>query len=276
MALFTTSLNSGSNGNCYYIGNNKEAVLVDAGLSCRETEKRLKLLRLDIHKIKAIFISHEHTDHIKGVAGLAEKYQLPVYTTEKTPRHGGLHFSKHLSQIFVAHQPIAIGDLFITAFPKFHDAADPHSFIVSYKKITVGIFTDIGQPCNQLIAHFKQCHAAYLEANYDEWMLQNGGYPHHLKNRIRGGSGHLSNKQALEIFRKHKPPFMTHLFLSHLSRENNNPALAKELFQQHAGGTEILIASRDAAMEICTIQHDTDMQQKLSSVWRPAAQMSLF
>ncbi len=277
MVLFTTSLNSGSNGNCYYIGNEVDAILIDAGLSCRETEKRMKLLGLDLQKVKAIFISHEHTDHIKGVAALAEKYKLPVYTTEKTPRHGGLHFSKHLSCNILAHQPIAIGELLVTAFPKFHDAADPHSFIISFNKITIGVFTDIGRPCDQLIAHFKQCDAAYLEANYDEEMLQNGRYPYHLKARICGGSGHLSNKQALEIFIEHKPSFMTHLFLSHLSRDNNNPDLAKNLFQQHANGTEVIIASRDAATDVYVIrQHEIAAQQKLVSVWRPAAQMSLF
>lgn len=276
MALFTTSLNSGSNGNCYYIGNEIEAVLIDAGLSCRETEKRMKLLGLDMQKVKAIFISHEHTDHIKGVAGLAEKYQLPVYTTENTPRHGGLHFSKHLSFRIFKHQPIAIGELYVTAFPKFHDAADPHSFIITCKNITIGVFTDIGRPCDQLISHFKQCHAAYLEANYDEEMLQNGSYPYHLKNRIRGGSGHLSNKEALEVFIQHRPIFMSHLFLSHLSKDNNDPEMAKKMFQQHANGTEIVVASRDFATEICTILPNTNLSQKLVSVWRPAAQLSLF
>jgi phosphoribosyl 1,2-cyclic phosphodiesterase len=276
MALFTTSLNSGSNGNCYYIGNDKEAILVDAGLSCRETEKRMKLLGLDMQKVKAIFISHEHTDHIKGVAALAEKYQLPVYTTEKTPRHGGLHFSKHLLLNIASFQPIEIGGLSIIAFPKFHDAADPHSFIIQYNNITIGVFTDIGRPCDQLIAHFKQCNAAYLEANYDEEMLQNGRYPYHLKARIRGGSGHLSNKEALEVFVQHRPSFMTHLFLAHLSRDNNDPNLAQKMFQQHAGETEIIIASRNEATAIYAIQSKKIIQQKLVSAWRPAAQMSLF
>lgn len=277
MALFTASLNSGSNGNCYYVGNNNEAILVDAGLSCRETEKRIKLLGLAMQKVKAIFISHEHTDHIKGVAALAEKYQLPVYITKKTPRNGGLHFSKHLVHPTAPHEPIAIGELSIIAFPKFHDAVDPHSFIIRYNNITIGVFTDIGRPCDQLIAHFKLCHAAYLEANYDEEMLHNGRYPYFLKNRIRGGNGHLSNKEALEIFIRHKPAFMTHLFLAHLSRDNNNPELAQKLFQQHANGTEIVIASRDAATDVYMIEQRPNMpQQMLATAWRPAAQMSLF
>src|SRR5690606_20681935 len=92
--------------------------------------------------------------------------------------------------------------------------------------------------------HFKQCHAAFLEANYDEHMLETGPYPLHLKNRIRGDKGHLSNEQALELFRKHRPAFMNHLFLSHLSKENNSPILVERMFKSVAGDTEIVIASR--------------------------------
>ena len=97
--------------------------------------------------------------------------------------------------------------------------------------------------CN-LIKHFSQCHAAFLEANYDEEMLDKGRYPYFLKNRIRGGNGHLSNKQALELFLAHKPAYMSHLFLSHLSKDNNCPDLVHNLFQSHANGIEIIVASR--------------------------------
>src|ERR1700760_544129 len=121
MSLFITSLNSGSNGNCYYIGNEHEAVLVDAGISCRETEKRMLRLGLNIRKVKAIFISHEHSDHINGLPVLAKKYQLPVYITLPTMRRGGLMLEEHLVFRFAAFQTIQIGGLQITAFPKMHD-----------------------------------------------------------------------------------------------------------------------------------------------------------
>ncbi len=144
MALFITSLNSGSNGNCYYVGNENEAVLVDAGISCGEIEKRMKRLGFSMEKIKAVFISHEHTDHICGLAVLAKKYQLPVYITHATLAFGRLRLDNHLIASFTAHEPINIGNLSITAFPKFHDAADPYSFIIDCNKIKVGVFTDIG------------------------------------------------------------------------------------------------------------------------------------
>jgi phosphoribosyl 1,2-cyclic phosphodiesterase len=244
MSLFISSLNSGSNGNCYYIGNQHEAVLVDVGISCKEVEKRMRRLGLDIHKIKGIFISHEHSDHIKGVCVLVKKYQIPVYITSSTLLSCGFSIDENLIKHFSEHQPTTIGELFITAFPKLHDACDPYSFIVECKGVRVGIFTDIGAPCAKLVKHFKNCHAAFLESNYCENMLDAGSYPYHLKRRIRGGLGHLSNNQALELFITHRPSFMSHLFLSHLSNNNNCPDLVRQLFQQHANGVKIIVASR--------------------------------
>ncbi len=244
MSLSITSLNSGSNGNCYYIGNEEEAILVDAGLSCRETEKRMKRLGLQMEKVKAIFISHEHGDHIAGIVVLARKFQLPVYITTLTATNGRLALEKQSIISFEAHKPIIIGGLAVTAFPKFHDASDPHSFMVSCKGVNVGIFTDIGIVCKQVIHYFQQCHAAFLEANYDEAMLENGSYPYHLKKRISGGMGHLSNVQALELFKKYRPSFMSHLLLAHLSKNNNDPLLVQSLFDQHAGNTQIIVATR--------------------------------
>lgn len=245
MPLFIASLNSGSNGNCYYVGNDQEAVLVDAGISCRETERRMQRIGLSMEKVKAIFVSHEHTDHISGIPVLAKKYKLPIYITDATMHHGGLQqLKKEQVLSFKAYEPVQIGELTVKPFPKFHDAAEPHSFVVSSNNINIGVFTDIGAVCDHVIMHFQKCHAAFLEANYDEQMLEQGSYPRHLKNRIRGGQGHLSNKQALEIFTKHRPSFMSHLFLSHLSRDNNSPAVVQDLFNAHAGETQIIIASR--------------------------------
>ena len=243
MSLFYASINSGSNGNCYYIGNSHEAVLVDVGISCREVEQRMEKMGLSIHLVKAIFISHEHTDHIKGISVLAKKYKLPVYITRKTRRHW-IKGLQHLFVDFEANKSIEIGELIITPFAKHHDALDPHSFIISHKGFTVGVFTDIGKVCNEVIRYFKQCHAIFLESNYDEMMLENGNYPLVLKNRIRGGEGHLSNREALELFKIHQPHFMQHVLLSHLSKENNSPELAEKLFLESAQNILITVASR--------------------------------
>lgn len=244
MALYITSLNSGSNGNCYYIGNENEAILIDAGISCREIEKRMKRLRLTMQKVKAVFISHEHSDHVKGITALVRKYQIPAYITSPTLFYSGCNIDNRLAVPFVADEPIVIGDLTTIAFSKLHDASDPYSFVVMYDGVKVGIFTDIGAPCQQLIKHFKECHAAFLEANYDCEMLEKGNYPYFLKKRIRGGKGHLSNQQALELFRKYKPAFMSHLFLSHISENNNCPHIVKQLFEEYSNGVKIIVASR--------------------------------
>jgi phosphoribosyl 1,2-cyclic phosphodiesterase len=271
MPIYFTSLNSGSNGNCYYIGNDTEAVLIDAGLSCRETERRMARLGLNIKNVKAIFVSHEHIDHVRGLAGLADKYNMPVYVTPNTQK-GCYHLKAEHAISFEAFLPVTIGSLSITAFTKFHDAADPHSFIITSNGITIGVFTDIGKVCKNLIKYFKQCHAAFLEANYDDEMLQNGNYPTFLKQRISGGVGHLSNAQALDLFVKHKPSFMSHLLLAHLSKENNDVALVQRIFEEVADDTLVQVASRYEEMEVIELKQDVkEIIKKLT-----VKQMSLF
>ena len=278
MSLFITSLNSGSNGNCYFIGNDSEAVLIDVGISCREIEKRMMRLELSMQKVKAIFISHEHADHIRGVVVLARKYSLPVYITKATLKNSPISLEKELVRTFKADQPIAIGGLVVTPFSKHHDAIDPHSFIIEGNGIKIGVLTDIGTPCEQLIHYFKQCHAAFLEANYDDELLENGRYPFYLKKRIRGGKGHLSNAQALELFMDHKPSYMSHLFLSHLSKDNNSPELVEKLFKKHAKKTNIVIASRYNETEVYRISTTNSKSKilKKGSFIKHTTQMSLF
>jgi phosphoribosyl 1,2-cyclic phosphodiesterase len=271
--LFITSLNSGSNGNCYYIGNEKEAVLVDAGISCRETEKRMARLGLSMGKIKAIFISHEHGDHIRGLTVMAKKYRIPVYITPATINNSRLDIPAELIHTFTSHQVVQIGSLQVTCFPKIHDAAEPHSFMVSCGKVNVGVFTDLGVVCDQLSRHFKLCDAAFLEANYDEEMLQNGNYPYYLKNRISGGAGHLSNKQALELFTNFRPAQLSHLLLSHLSKDNNCPQLVANLFSQYAEDTVIVVASRLEETPVYTIGGASGSAVKTSQIGHSTVQL---
>jgi phosphoribosyl 1,2-cyclic phosphodiesterase len=250
MSLFIASINSGSNGNCYYVGNQTEAILVDAGLSCRETEKRMRKLGLNLENVRGIFISHEHGDHIYGLETISKRYRIPVFTNFSTGREIGKKIAPGMLQRIDQGDCVEIDDLKIKAFSKSHDAIDPLSFTITSQQITVGVFTDIGKSCDELKTHFKQCHAAFLEANYDDEMLEKGNYPFHLKNRIRSNQGHLSNQQALDLFEQHRPPFMTHLLLSHLSKENNSPEKALSYFQSHLYHTNIQVASRFEASEV--------------------------
>jgi phosphoribosyl 1,2-cyclic phosphodiesterase len=253
MPLYLTSLNSGSNGNCYYIGNGDDAVLIDAGISCRETERRMMRLGLPIRNVKAIFITHEHTDHTRGAEVLSRKHRIPVYITGATFLNSRMNLEPGLTKDFNSETTVVIGGLTIKPFPKWHDASEPHSFTVSSNGITAGVFTDIGTACENVALHLRTCHAAFLEANYDETMLDNGHYPPYLKKRIKSMEGHLSNDQALELFNTHRSPNLKLLILSHLSAENNRPQLVHELFSRHAKGTRIVVASRFEESEVFCI-----------------------
>ncbi|HSZ32960.1 MAG TPA: MBL fold metallo-hydrolase [Puia sp.] len=276
MSLSFASLNSGSNGNCYYIGNKEEAVFIDAGISCRETESRMKRLGLNMGLVKAIFITHEHSDHIQGVNQLVSKYKIPVYVTQPTLKEAGFWKIRKFVFHFSSGMPIMIGGLRVTPFLKKHDAVDPYSFMISAGKTNIGVFTDIGQICDQLIYYFKQCHVAFLESNYDEEMLEKGRYPFFLKNRIRGGNGHLSNREALDLYIKYRPSFMTHLLLSHLSKENNRPELVESLFSSIPSATRIIIASRYQESELYQIAAEENHFKMLLPKSKSKGQLTLF
>ena len=271
-------MNSGSNANCYYVGNNKEAVLIDAGLSCRETEKRMKRLGLDMASVKAIFISHEHNDHIAGLPVLSKKYRLPVYITNHTLQNCRFEIENKLVYSFIKNEAVTIGELSIIPFSKSHDAEDPHSFIISGNAVHIGVITDVGYACKHVIKHFRLCDAVFLESNYCDQMLTNGSYPVHLKNRISSRKGHLSNDQALELFLKHKPQNLQLLILSHLSQNNNHPEIVSKMFSEHAAGVKIVIASRYKETGLFNIERNFIVKapKRLQKLKVNKAQLSLF
>jgi phosphoribosyl 1,2-cyclic phosphodiesterase len=271
MSLQIASINSGSNGNCYYVGNESTAVLIDVGISGTQTVKRLKALGLNSQIIKAIFISHEHTDHVLGANTLAAKFKIPVYSSLGTARRLQ-HALKSIIVPFETNNTIRINDLEIIPFLKKHDAHDPHSFVVHHQGISVGIFTDIGHACEQLKHYFKQCQAVFLEANYDATMLENGPYPLALKNRIKGDWGHLSNDQALELLQTHRNPELSHLILTHLSKENNAVELVDQLFRNHANGAMVHVASRHEASPVFVVH----AKPTPVHIYMEQKQMSLF
>jgi len=276
VALFITSLNSGSNGNCYYAGNEQDAVLIDAGISCKETEVRMSKLQLPLSRVKALFISHEHTDHTRGAERLSNKYRIPVYIKTVTHQHSGIHIRSEWVRTFNIHEKISVGSLQVTPFNKRHDAADPVSFVVEHQGIKAGVITDIGRACKTVIHYFKQCHACFLESNYDEKMLHESGYPLQLKKRISGGRGHLSNTQALELFMNHKPRYMSHLLLSHLSENNNRPYIVEQLFAKYAGAVKIIIAPRYEETAVYEVTSDATREIIPLPVHKEVVQLSLF
>ena len=244
MHLKFASINSGSNGNCYYIGNDEHAVLIDAGISRRETERRMQKLNLRLDKVRAIFISHEHIDHVRGVEGLSKRYGIPVYVTAATKGNSHIFIPQNLIRDFTADTEIQIGDLTVIPFTKQHDAADPHSFIIKWNELVVGVMTDIGAACDRVKHYVAQCHALLLESNYDQEMLMNGRYPYPLKQRVSSDVGHLSNDQALSLVMESGSDELKLLLLGHLSKDNNREQLVREVFSSLEGKMHVDIASR--------------------------------
>lgn len=245
---------SGSNGNCYYIGNETDAVLVDAGISAKQITTRMLEAGLDIAKVRGIFISHEHTDHVRGVRVLSNKLQVPAWFSAGTVHALRETERPNLVEIFEPGKSIRIKSFLVHPFTKNHDAADPVSFRVEHDGWHIGVFTDIGEACDRVIGHLRQCHALFLETNYDEKMLWDGNYPYMLKRRVASSHGHLSNDQAFELLRDHAGPELVHVFLSHLSGENNHPEVAAARFQSLTDRFNVKLTSRSTFSDLCRLR----------------------
>lgn len=238
------ALASGSNGNCYYIAKAGDAVLIDVGINAKHVERRMANLGIDPATIKAIFITHEHTDHIRGLAVFCKRYQIPVYITAGSYRGSRLQLPENLVHIICPDDKVKVGDLIVGGIPKFHDAQEPCSFSVSDGEINVGVLTDIGRICDNVRHAIQQADILLLEANYDEELLNTGSYPFFLKNRIRNGWGHLSNHLALEGVLDHRTARLRHLILGHLSGKNNSAELVKQIFSPHFQEIKLSVAMR--------------------------------
>lgn len=235
---------SGSNGNCYYVAKGADAILVDVGINTKHVELRMVNLGIAPSSIKAIFITHEHGDHIRGLSVFCKRYQIPVYITEGSYKGSRLHLPEHLVNIIAANDRVTIGELNVYGIPKYHDAKEPCSFLVSDGTTNIGIVTDIGKACDNVKHVIAHSDVLLLEANYDEEMLDKGRYSFYLKNRIRSGWGHISNRQALEVFLESRTPRLKHLILGHLSGQNNTVELVQETFEEHCQDIKLSIATR--------------------------------
>lgn len=263
------ALASGSNGNCYYVGNEEEAVLIDAGISRKQVIKRMKEVKLDIAKVKAVFITHEHSDHIRGLRVLADLHQLDAYLSQQTLGKTRVHHQPSKVKVFEPGQTIEVGNIKVHSFAKKHDAIDPCSFRVELGGVSIGVMTDIGIACHNVKSHLELCDAVFLESNYDERMLDEGPYPAYLKHRVKSEKGHLSNVQALELVGKLKNAPLKTILLSHISADNNKPELALKAFQSVSDRYQVLATSRHAPSDVHTINEQLRVADK-------ASQLSLF
>ena len=225
------ALASGSNGNCYYIGNETGAILIDAGISARSLQLRLTETELYHTGIKAILITHEHSDHCRSVRSVSKRLgNIPVYLTKDT--YLAIPNKDRPSNVawFDKNTPFSINDFSIFPFSKQHDAADACSFRIVCNEKHIGVMTDIGTVCENVKKHFTQCHAVFLESNYDEDMLWSGSYPTYLKRRVASDYGHLSNNQSSQLAEFFAGRDLEVIFLSHISQENNTLEKAMDAF----------------------------------------------
>lgn len=225
------SLASGSSGNCYYIGCDSYGILVDAGIGVRTIKKRLRDFGIPMESIWAVFVTHDHADHIKSVGVLGEQLFIPVYATSLVHKGIQKNYSVTIKmsssvRIIEKNKPIQFHDFSVAAFNVPHDSTDNVGYCISVGGKTIVIATDIGTLTPEIDRFARMADFLVVEANYDKEMLKSSPYPAHLKTRIVSGAGHLGNDQVSEFLSSVYSPRLKHIMLCHLSKVNNNPDLA--------------------------------------------------
>ena len=228
MGLQICVLASGSSGNCTLVRSDDTAILVDAGLSGRETARRLESVGVSLDQVQAVCLSHEHNDHTAGVSVLHRRHGIALFanssTIEALNRDNGTSALRW--SVFQTGSPFVVGSLRIEPFSVPHDASDPVGFIVSHGAMRIGVVTDMGSVTHLIRERLRPCRAIVLEANHDVEMLQGSDRPWSLKQRILGRQGHLSNEHAADLIADIAGPGLEQIFLAHLSAECNRADLA--------------------------------------------------
>ncbi len=231
MNLKFCSLASGSSGNCYYVGNDKQGILIDAGIGVKTIKKRLKAIDVSLESILGIFVTHDHYDHISSVGVLGEVYNIPIYSTQEI-LDGINKCYKVTDKLYHSKHPIekgnttTIGDFLVESFPVSHDSTDCVGYSISYKKTLFTIATDLGYINSEAAIHIVNSTSFVIESNYDEEILLQGPYPLFLKERILSKKGHLSNHEMARFLSENYQEHWKNIFLCHLSKENNTPEAA--------------------------------------------------
>ncbi len=226
-------LSSGSKGNSIYISDGITSVLIDAGLSGVEIERRMKSKGLSPENLDAIIVSHEHADHIHGVGVLSRRFAVPVYLSHKTYKAASPFLGRiEVVRTFECGMNFKINDISFHPFSISHDAEDTAGFTISQNSTKIGIATDLGIATAMVKEHLKKCSVLILEANHDPDMLANGPYPWPLKQRIKSRTGHLSNEQSKALLQEIQHDDLEHVILSHISETNNTPQKAVSVVGQ--------------------------------------------
>ncbi|HWR15971.1 MAG TPA: MBL fold metallo-hydrolase [Terriglobales bacterium] len=249
-----TVLASGSKGNCTVVSSSRTKILVDAGLSARETFRRLEMVGDSAHSLSAIVISHEHCDHVAGLCVLAKKLRIPVYMTglahqayeraERDKQNEETGKVLERCEIFQAGHGFHIGDIAVMPFTIPHDAADPVAFTFKVEGVKVGVVTDLGYMPHSVVQHMRGCDMLMIESNHDLEMLRIGPYPWSVKQRVMSRLGHLSNDALAEFFRSEYDGGAAFVVLAHLSEHNNHPELARTAAEHALSSRRSLLQNR--------------------------------
>ncbi|EAR08249.1 MBL fold metallo-hydrolase [Reinekea blandensis] len=230
------SLGSGSKGNATLLEAAGDYFLVDCGFGLKEIEARLRNRGVHPDELKGILVTHEHGDHIKGAPMLANRYQIPLWTTYGTARH--LKREVPTLHRFMPNTRLSLGQLEVETVTVPHDSAEPSQFLFRHQGLTFGLLTDLGSITPRVRHAYHECQLLMLECNHDPNMLQNGPYPPSLKRRVGGNFGHLSNDQAAELLTCVNRSVLERVLVSHISEQNNDTALALDTLAPVLDGTE--------------------------------------
>ena len=229
------SFGSGSSGNCYGLFTSSgEGLLIDAGIGVRTLKKHFRNYGLSLASVRHVLITHDHADHVKCIGSLSHDYNLPVYTTQLV--HEGIFdnycvnrkIPRDLVRMIHKGETLQVGDFQVTSFSVPHDSRDCVGYSVKADDVTFCIMTDVGAVTDEMKPFIRSANCLVIEANHDKEMLLNGPYPEHLKRRIVSGNGHLSNSACGETLAENATPALRHVWLCHLSEENNHPELARK------------------------------------------------
>ncbi len=260
------SLGSGSSGNCYYLSTENTRILIDVGISVRTLKRHLKTFGIGLESIDAIFITHDHADHIKAVGNMANDLGKPIYATEAV--HKGINRNYCVTSKLTAEHvryvqknvPLELGDFRIVPFEVPHDSSDCVGYRVEADGVVFCLITDVGHVTPVLQEQISQANYLVLEANYDEDMLMMGPYPAYLKGRIRSGKGHLCNKDSARLIAEYGTPALRHVWLCHLSEENNHPELARKTMESVLREYGI-IANKDFKFDILKRKSPSELHE---------------
>jgi phosphoribosyl 1,2-cyclic phosphodiesterase len=250
-ALWFSVLASGSKGNTCYVQTSESRILIDAGLSCQETVRRLDSIGVNAEGLDGLVVTHEHSDHIKGVGALARRFNLPVYINQRTFRRAGRALGNLPKPVILdTGQTLIFKNLQVETFTKCHDAVDPIGIVFSSKAARVGLITDMGRSTALVEDRLKGCQALIIEFNHDVKMLEEGPYPLETKRRVKGPDGHLSNVQAGELLGAVVHKDFQVLIAAHISKINNHPKNASQqaqriLSERGVTGAKVLLSGQD-------------------------------